>query len=818
MERVIVNAGTKTNLYELFEDLQDYIRTNQWNLISPMIEQYGIFANLTPTGDIDPSDTSMKVTGVPGQSYVSIGAGDAITRTQEHLTIPPGQTTSVAGLSTGPHVLYLKHTLSYDTPVDVMSGFAYGLSGIAKNSSRVHDITQVVWDMDPTVSGIVLAEVEVFAGTFASVTDMRPYNLLKFSTSVMPSEVIRTDFTDVQTMSGALGTTQLNVHSTNTIIAVVSGLTTVFTLSLAQLQQLISQSANQSGLSIGGTTAASFRVGNSAIGADDGDLVQLAPADPKMPLNIRITDIQSPTLSNTLTKDFMEKLATPVRTGLLSPFAAVYLKWNWDDIQGDGSYFADTFTVTNSTGSRVWGTNVLAGYRLRVNEYEYDIVSNTATDTGTGRTNLVVTPAGHAVSISGRRAFGTDYALIHSNADMYEITAIPVTATGELVYSDRYETIVSAPITDSGPTIMSAICEILLGERVYIRVRAINGTQKSTSNTMLAGTYYKSAPFKSQQAYDAPALIKLPDLDSTGVKVGAASNNNGFTINIVGWDAATDYEIAYTTDPGGASFTNPNHRKIITSDKRVDVATTGRDVYYIAVRPLIAGQAVATPLTASVTSGSGDTTPKDAMLGPISIDFRTYSTGTLTVVSSNTYTAVATSDGSTCKLSPNMLGKSIYIGSTPYFIGEMYTGLSTTTDTIVLFTAEGLIATGLNGQSFTYGLTEDGRKLATFENLPMDITISKVFVELFSKAVHDMEREPVLRWYQEGRKDLADSIVLGNKKPSNYTAVTDLGVLASQGSRNLIFDLWDETGAENSCGFVGRITAYYVPVTRDSGK
>ena len=44
MERVIVNEGTKVNLYELFEDLQDYSQTNFLRVIDLLIESYGVNA------------------------------------------------------------------------------------------------------------------------------------------------------------------------------------------------------------------------------------------------------------------------------------------------------------------------------------------------------------------------------------------------------------------------------------------------------------------------------------------------------------------------------------------------------------------------------------------------------------------------------------------------------------------------------------------------------------------------------------------------------------------------------------------------------
>jgi hypothetical protein len=334
------------------------------------------------------------------------------------------------------------------------------------------------------------------------------------------------------------------------------------------------------------------------------------PLPPMVPKNIRIADVYSPTTTTAMDPAQQWNLTEAVRTGLISHEAAISIKWNYDDIQGQGgkgsggSTATGKFRISNSGGNKIWAANELAGYYLYLSfaGKDYYIVSNTATYQT--ETILTVVPIGNNTTIvDGINATGAAPASIHSGCDFYEIKVVPVLKTMELLMAERYE---DRTLIQNGIPTLQCTMDIFLGEKVLVFVRAVTGTLCSDYVGMLAGSYTKLPPYDTVQHYDVPFLIKLPGINSVGVKVGANQTSSGFIVTIAGWNLATDYEICYTTDAAGPDFANPTHAKITTRQTSIDITTSGSRTYYIAVRPLMSGQAVAEPKTCSVVSGSGE--------------------------------------------------------------------------------------------------------------------------------------------------------------------------------------------------------------------
>ena len=599
MDRVIVKAGTKTNMYNLFEDLQNYTEAYVRNVLQELFVYGGVNALTTQGGAILSSDTTMKVTGTIGQNYISIGAGYGLTDNMDYLYVGPGTTATLTTLSSGVHSLYVANGTYYSDPVDVMSGFAYAQAGTSQQNSRLHHNTVFMWDADPVTSGLWLADVTVSTGgVFASVTDKRQTNTLKLEQSVLPDNVLRTDSGYTQTLANGLvlpdvtlgnnsvpglftlisgiyssvlnyttlkdlldrvhtqgtdiGTTQSTFrvgNSTSTtadglrvitsldpshnqisdltisgitspaLLTLISGVVSEY-LSVARLQDLLTRVHTQG--TDTGTTSDYFYVGNSTVGANDGFLVALEPDIPMPPKNIRITDAYSPTRSRMRFVDAEAQLAEVVRTGLISHEATVSLEWNYRDIIGDGGKGtaggtdSGKFRITNSGGSKTWTANELIGYHLYLPAVglDYKITANLVTS-GI-ETVLTVAPFGHTTVIDGLSASSSP-AIIHSNCDSYEIVVVPVTEAGIKVYEERYEDKVTL---QSSPTIMQQTMNLFLGEKVVISIRAKNGNSASVYTEMGAGSFTKLPPYVTVQNYAKPYYVSLPQLDSTGAKVG----------------------------------------------------------------------------------------------------------------------------------------------------------------------------------------------------------------------------------------------------------------------------------------------------------
>jgi hypothetical protein len=750
MQRVIVNEGTKVNLYQLFEDLQNYIQANSKVVLDQLFESFGINALTTISGLIDPSDTSLKVTGAQLANYVSIGAGDAITETYCHLNISPGFTTSLSSLADGDHTLYLQNLMTYDTPIDVVSGFAYGIAGTNTKNSRAHDSTAVVWDIDPTISGICLVDLTTTGGVLdGMIVDRRVENVLKFNDKIL-GRYIHTQGTDT------------------------------------------------------GTMASTFRVGNSTAVSNDGVLVALQSDVPMPPKNIRIVDVTSPTLSPIRSKEYD---------------AAVSVKWNYDNLIGVGSA-SNTFIIgTDIDSTNVWQLNELVGYHLYISYTGLDYLITANDDTGTtgnGVTTLTVLPYKHTTDIIGMHGTGTRPASIHSNCNEYELVIIPVLDTGEEVISERYEDFATL---HQGLCVMQSTVNLFLGEKVIVKIRAVTGTSVSDYSEMAAGIYTKLYPYTTIQQYDKPFLVQLPTIDSTGAKIGANSTTNGFTITIVGWDIATDFEICYTTDASGPDFMNSTHEKITTRQRSVDVVASGSRVYQVAVRPLISGQAVADAKTTTVTSGTGGNLPQGNAYPITNISFKTYS-GTITTYNEADYgwsisglvSPAGAIFGST--LDTSITGSIMTIDSIDYLLADTIDN-----QTIVITTLDGgtVFVTGFDGKAFSINTSKAARTLAIITNFPIDSQLTAVAVEQWVSNIRGPQFPTVLRWYQQDMENYADYMSLNTPGNANYYQTTDVTVLAANGNNTLIVDLWDPTEEDNVSGFYGNITIYwkaYIPTGR----
>lgn len=752
MDRVIVTGGTKTSLYQLFEDLQDYTQDNIQNWLFSMMESFGVMVQTTPEGNISSLDTSLQVTYYDA-NHVEVSAGEAITSGLCFIDIPD-TILSTSTLSDGPHYLYAQHTYIQDTPVPVQSGFTYGMG--TTSNSREHDSYQFVWDTNPLVSGVLLAQVTTFNGhPYNNIVDMRSTNILKFKPTM--------------------------VHTQNTD---------------------------------SGTTSAFFRVGNSSISADDGSLVMLVPSTPMVPKNVRIVDVYPSTISSTRLKAFDAQLAATVRTGLISHTGTISLKWNYDDVQGAGGVpGTGQFEITNSGGSKTWAIDELVGYHLWLTGVSKDYVITANLATSNTDTVLTVAPYGHSVPVDGYTATANQPAWIHSNATSYELLITPLQETGVPVPNERYEDIVKG--APNGLPALQDTMDLFLGEQVAIQIRAVQSTITSAYATMPAGNYTKQPPFVTIQDYDSNFLMQLPGLNSQGVKIGANTTTTGFTITIVGWELATDYEICYTTNAAGPNFLDPTQEVFTTRQNSVDIPTSTSSTYYIAVRPLMVGQAVADAQVTSVVSGAGNNAIKGNTVFFSNVSVKTYG-GQLGAYDGVTYQGYATTsiyspaDSASRLVFPGQAiwGKTMTVGGIDYSIDEVIPYGSTTY--IRLFDSNGNENTGLGTPTFTINTSQQGRIIGT-TYFNQDVILVSISVAQKSKGYTN--GTPVLRWYQLGQAGFGDSLTLLSPGVATYSQPTDVTILQQNGNQTLIVDLYDPSNTDNHSGFVGDITIVWKPYT-----
>jgi len=222
MERVIVTEGTKVNLYRLFEDLQDYTKTNAKNICDILFESYGVNVEFDQQGNPLSTDSSLLVSGVGGENFVTVYPGQALTSSLGFINVPTQQVLSLTSLTYSgpgddPHYLYIKHKQIEDTPIGVASGFVYGLGVTDQVNSRAHDNYEFVWDNDPTVSGFQLATVHLDSFKTNAQLPEDTRDQLVLSKSVLPGSTLYLNRTSLQQMQGDLTVPNLTINTLLTL-------------------------------------------------------------------------------------------------------------------------------------------------------------------------------------------------------------------------------------------------------------------------------------------------------------------------------------------------------------------------------------------------------------------------------------------------------------------------------------------------------------------------------------------------------------------------------------------------------------------------
>ena len=378
-----------------------------------------------------------------------------------------------------------------------------------------------------------------------------------------------------------------------------------------------------------GTRSPIFRVG---MGTGQGGLgypVMLDMGLPPMPRNFHISDIRPSLLNNHVDGTVAGELAGAVRTGLISSDAFVILEWGWNNLHGTGGN--GFFTIDSAIKEFFDGalTNIfagdLAGMFIKIAGTNYAIVGNDA-PVGATTKIYILTVNGEGADLTGVTASGQNYAIIHPNADSYQVVVVPYTTVAPIVRlnDERKEYSCSYQDEISGITRMLMGIAIPLGSVCDIQIRAIRNGIPSQYRLLQSGSFDKNTMFAPQSVnYCVPTVITMPQINAIGASIGAVGTRAGFIVTINGWALATDFEICYTTDGAGADFANDQHNRLITNNRRAEIATPSARTYSVSVRPLMGGQSVAPMLSARVTSGAAGIPPRSGIVSQVYVDIRT---------------------------------------------------------------------------------------------------------------------------------------------------------------------------------------------------
>jgi hypothetical protein len=508
-----------------------------------------------------------------------------------------------------------------------------------------------------------------------------------------------------------------------------------------------------------------------------------------VPFNVRIDSITKGIQRLTYQGVSLKYVAD---SGARDTSARVVIKWCLENMAGAGDN-VDKFTFDTVPSSSV------VGYYIYFPQFS----RNLKIASMNGAVATLVSEEGLSTAIGDCHTGALPY--VHCNAESYSVVAIPHnparqdpgvfpvdSSDGSISYLQVYKV--------NGITVTNAALTLQIGIRYMIRVTAIVAGDQSTA---------ASVPLVNGEW----PLIELTAISSEGASVNAEASNAGFIISISGWNDADAYEICYTAD-GIADFNNVNHSKLLITSKGVEIATGDSRSYSIKVRPIIAGQVVASELEAKVVSGSGGQLPSDQCLITIPVSLNTFS-GNITSVGAEgsggfpteVASMVTPAGGSTAStFDRTMIGSVLKDSAGREFIIGVVNG-STNCGLHRLIGADGTPpATG----AFTINTTKRGRIAYYGElgNIDYDITMA-----VFDCDVR-RDYTVIMRWYQLSQENSYDSLPI-NATDTEFRKDTDVHVYSSNdvnGRRTFVVDFYDaSTSPENRGGVTGTISIFGRP-------
>jgi hypothetical protein len=581
MNKVLAKNGARHNMEVLFDDLQLYIKNGILQTLNGFIDSYGIIAKRAQDGTIDAADTSLKVSYVtPG--YANISDGYGISSSMSFMSVDTPQSFALP-TTAGTHTLYIKAQHIDAGYTAVMNGFKYAV-GENLTASREIDSYVFVWDAAPDLiaSGLVLADVVTTSGlTVTGITDRRHENVFTINTDSFPPTVVRTDYANLQTLISDV---------------TVSGVLKV---------------NNAEVLTVGAT--------------------------PLTPIRFVIKDVLPTESIEHLDNDMTPLLPLDMQKAVASTHVTTKLEWGHCDVTDDyvasGLIRIDTTTYPGMTN--YVNTGEMIGMHAYSTRWSKDYYIYQSTWDGTNNKLYIsvrnIDGSGTTEDLHGGWIF-------HEGAEYYEVVAIPEN-TGVVDTRQIREWVINYSTTDIiGNKVVrpQATIDIPIGQKYHIYVRSCNQFMKSAYRELQASTYTKETnPLKYTSAgvvtYTSPFLAKLANLNVGTATAVATPTYAGFKLSINpgslatdGWSLATAYEVLYTSATGGVNTTTPNYQRVVTQHTDVEIATPGRYLYYIVVRPLVGGQIAGTVITTTVTSGGGGAAPNDGVIATIPVNFRTY--------------------------------------------------------------------------------------------------------------------------------------------------------------------------------------------------
>ena len=512
-----------------------------------------------------------------------------------------------------------------------------------------------------------------------------------------------------------------------------------------------------------------------------------------------------------------------IKGGGIISNARVLWEWNWSNLIGTGG--ASKVDVTNMADVTL---NQLSGLRLylKTNTTDYIITGNTASS-GNNVTIYVSDLLGVGVDLTGENPDTTDPAIVHCDADRYELLFQQFTdeAGGVEMPNYRHE----QQVTQRGtpPAAQKVIRSQPIGSIQKLSVRAFN----------------KAASTPSTIASSTTGRVSLATVAAwnTGASISAVGTEFGFRVTIFP-DATialmSGLEFAYKSGSSGLSFTNLNHHpKSYVPVNEIDVEIEQAGTYQVGVRPLQGGQVVGDALTTIVGAGGGGYLPnekvllvQDVRLTPLNQQLYWYTGNSLLHISGESGSDISASNpattvaGAFCRVSTGVNNyifyaqeqKRTWTGHTLSSSGTIESFLDMREITAIgtsqaqlfkgYWAASGQTAY-FSGDSTTGATNASTRQISTM-SVSNEIKITKIMVKVDYTDGTDVD-PAIVRVYQAASSSNAVSIEV-NGYGETLSLDVDLDILNSRGALSVVVDAYDPTSASaNGKILRGTVTVMY---------
>lgn len=763
MEKVIAPQGSKVDLTELVDSIQNTSANNMKDLMDTIFKSYGVLYSGVSDTSLQLSQYSTDSVEVsPGMAIVPAGHPIAVTGNDpvedRRLTITDGYSGSV-------WISYVPFTTD---PVQILDGFAWLPSGSQYEDSIQYPYYALV-AADPGLSGVELATVHR-DGSNVYITDLRADNKLQFYDQLMHFQ--NTDW-----------------YTTATDFKV--------------------------------------GVGDPNYGDGAGLSVKLVPETPLDPIRTRISNISPLSLFDHIDASAEANIPVGIRQGFMWPQVGVTIQWGFDYITGTGGssqFRMEGYESTVHTETIQFSADELIGYYLRVDGTEYLIVDNDATD-GSNYTQLYLTLPNGAGAGTVPSANSANPAKLHHNADRYKIKAQAISLGGSNLTIGSVQTEVGLGATPPEQNVdlqLNLGWKYEIRVQALNDEEKSNTITMPAGKYMDLGINeetYNSPFIVKVPSIDMTGADVTAVADDAGFKITIIGMDEATDFEIV---YTTDNSGADFTNLNHQRIITSDRVVNVAA-----IGIREYNIKVRPLRGGYVASTIGVPyVETSIVGGAGGALPNEKLLPYVDVDIYGEAVTGVSVLYSNYRQAKLDYAFSGLEYPSRLIGKNMLDSDTPdrnkfkitrleSELDNMYVGrLSTTWDVEEIDTSAvvylGNVAPNVSGVTELSAMSDylKRQRFIYQYNFDQDVIITRI--DFDCDITDGIDVEPaILRFYQYQNESLAKEVEITASDYFFSDEIINLSILSSRGVRRLIVDAWDPAGIGNFKHVSGILTIHY---------